>query len=276
MGHHANTALGVFCAVFMVAVFAAPSHARQSANTTQNNALQRQQIDPEQLRRAQLSQDQLTRLNQAISTRDDPAADQAERDAQGRPLRPIDWATAQRDLSAQLQRQARAQTFTTAAAPVQTAPRALPRNVEVGEMARPRLPVLLPETADAFTRADLTERGMLVFPRDDFYSATYHFDGLMFEISGSRIVAAEIADPLALRRLRALRGEGGLAVTETETGLTGEFPRYGAAYAIDVHCIEPDADIRCRDPETVRDVARRLVIAGGSPDGEYPDPETPR
>lgn len=212
-------------------------------------------------------QPRLTQLNQAIAQQLD-TQQPAERDARGRELRPIDWAAAGRDLSAQIERQSASQNFTAARA--QAAPPATPRNVEPGDMARPRLPVLLPLTQDAFTRADQEERGMLVFPRDNFYSATYHFDGLMYEISGSRIVAAEIDDPVALRRLRAQRGDDGLAIGQTESGQSAEFERYGAAYAVEIHCIDPEADARCRDPETIRDVVRRLVIAGGSPTGEVP------
>ncbi|TGY89819.1 hypothetical protein E5163_01375 [Marinicauda algicola] len=236
---------------------------------------QLRQIDPEMLRQLELNRDQLLRLQETLA-QEGTVEDQLERDARGRELRRIDWQRTREDLAVQLQRQSRAGTLTTAPSPLETAPPAMPRNVQADELVRPRLPLLLPETLDAYTHADMSERGMLVFPRDQFYSATYHHDGMMFEVSGSRIVAAEISDPRAIRLWQALRGEDGLTLTRTETGLSASFTRYGAAYDIQVHCVDPDADPRCRDPETIRNVARRLVIAGGSPDGAYLDPEGPR
>ena len=236
---------------------------------------QLRQIDPEMLRQLELNRDQLLQLQETLAE-EDTAEDQPERDARGRELTRIDWQRTREDLTAQLQRQSRAGTLTTAPSPLETAPPAMPRNVQADELVRPRLPLLLPEISEAYTQADMSEQGMLVFPRDNVYSATYHHDGIMFEVSGSRIVAARIEDPLAVRLWRALREPDGLTLTRTETGLSASFTRYGAAYDIQVHCVDPDADPRCRDPETIRNVARRLVIAGGSPDGAYLDPEGPR
>lgn len=259
----------ILAALAATALCAAPGFALQ----TQEPQLDPQRFDPSRL---QLDQNQLSRLRDTLAQ--DPAAtgDQPERDARGRPLRRIDWLAAQEDLSAQLQRRTQAGRLTTAASPVQTAPLALPRNAGLADLARPRLPMLLPETSDAYTRQDMAERGLLVFPREHVYSATYHHDGMMFEVSGSRLVAATIEDPRVARVWRALREPDGLTLTETETGLAASFTRYGAAYEIQLHCVDPDSDPRCRDPETIRNVARRLVIAGGSPDGQYRGQEIPR
>lgn len=259
----------IHAALAAMLLCAAPAFAQQ----TQDPPLDPQRFDPSRL---QLNQDQLTRLRETIVQDPSATADPAELDARGRLLRRVDWMAAADDLSAQLERRTQSGRLTTAASPVQSGPLALPRNAGLTDLARPRLPMLLPETADAFTQQNMAERGMLVFPRDHAYSATYHHDGMMFEVSGSRVVAATIEDPRAVRLWHALREPDGLTLTPTETGLAASFTRYGAAYEIQLHCADPDSDPRCRDPETVRNVARRLVIAGGSPDGRYRGQEIPR
>ena len=129
------------------------------------------------------------------------------------------------------------------------------------------LPVLLPETREAFVGRERDRRGMLVFARDGLYVATFHHDGMMFEVSGSRVIFRAFQDTSGLQLWRAQRDLDGLTITPTETGQSGHFVRYGVAYSIDVNCERPQTDPRCRDPETVRKVARRLVVAGGTPQG---------
>lgn len=263
-------------AIAAILFCAAPGFAQEAQPAPQPFDTQR--FDPQRfdLERFQLSQDQLARLRDTIAQ--DPAGtqDQPERDARGRELRRIDWLAAGQDLSTQIARRAQAGEFSAATASPRTAPPAQPQNVQPADLARPSLPILLPETENAFTGQDETERGLLLFPRDHAYTATYHYDGKMFEVSGSRVVAAEIDDPRAVRLWQALREADGLTFTGTETGLSAGFTRYGAAYDIQMHCADPQADPACRDPETVRSVARSLVIAGGSPDGTHLDPEAPR
>ncbi len=170
----------------------------------------------------------------------------------------IDWAAAERDRQVQTRSAASA----SAARSQTTVP--APRNASPQDLQEVRLPVLIPSLQAART-SRAGDQGMLVFPNEDFYTASMTMDGLLVEVSGSRRINTRIADPLEARRLRAGQDAEGFRVTSIEGGQTVDFSRYGAAYSVTLECARPD-DLRCADPNFAIDMARRLVIAGGSPD----------
>lgn len=196
-----------------------------------------------------------------------------ERDAQGRPVAPIDWNTAAIDMRRDIARmnQDTPSTFV----PTQPPSRVPPfRNRPPSELARPRLPVLLPlETESTSTRGEEEGGGvdgMMFFASDYFYSASFHRRGIMYQITGTRVVhAVENSEALASQYM-ALTDPQGQLVTRTEYGQELSFSRYGAAYTLLIACSNPDENTECRDENTIRAFAGRLVVAGGSPEGLPP------
>ena len=217
-----------------------------------------------------LDQAILERL-QEVQTEDDQPAAGPERDAEGRLLAPIDWTRAERDLSAQLERDS-AELTTTAA--IQRPPTPEMVNIDPEELQRPRLPMLAPRVADARTASADQEGvpGMLVFPRDNAYAVSMHVGDLAIETTGSRIINVAEGDERLARRIRTARDADGVNVTRTRFGVELSFSRYGAAYSIQVMCEDPENTPTCRDPETARSIYRRLAIGGGAPGPQ----ETPR
>ena len=196
-----------------------------------------------------------------------------ERDAQGRPVAPIDWNSAAIDMRrdmAQMNQDTPA-TFV----PTQPRPRVPPlRNAPPSELARPRLPVLLPlETEPTSTRGDEEGGGvdgMMFFASDYFYSASFHRRGIMYQITGTRVVHAVENSAAVADQYRAMTDPQGQLVTRNEFGQELSFNRYGAAYTLLIACSTPDENAECRDESTIRAFAGRLVVAGGSPEGLPP------
>ena len=213
---------------------------------------------------------------------DTGADEEPEYDARGRRLSRIDWDAAATEWRRQLDQEEAeeaedAQVLTRIPPPRAHMPRIT--NREMHELERPRLPVLLPrETEETYTRA-LTreggEDGMLVFPHDSFYAATFHRRGLMVQITGTRIEAAHERDPEIGRRFLAMSDDEGYFVTRTDYGIEINFTRYGAAYAVLVACDNPDDDAECRDEQVARGVISRLALSGGTPQG-LPEDDTLR
>jgi len=199
--------------------------------------------------------------------------DQPETDANGRPVAPIDWNTAATDMRRDIAR-ANPDTPTTFV-PSQPLPRVPPfRNTPPSDLARPRLPVLLPlETEPASTRGEEEgggQDGMMFFASDYFYSASFHRRGIMYQITGTRIVhAVESSETVAGQYMAMTDGEGQL-VTRTDYGQELSFNRYGAAYTLLLACSNPEENAECRDEGSIRAFASRLVVAGGSPQGLPP------
>lgn len=196
-----------------------------------------------------------------------------ERDPQGRPLSPIDWNTAAVDMRRDIARmnQDTPSTFV----PTQPPPRVPPfTNTPPSELMRPRLPVLLPlEVEPTSTRGDEEgggESGMMFFASDYFYSASFHRRGIMYQITGSRVIHAVESSAAIAGQYMAMTDAQGQLVTRTEFGLELSFNRYGAAYTLLIACSNPDENAECRDENTVRAMAGRLVVAGGSPEGLPP------
>lgn len=236
----------------------------QVMEARQQQAPQTFQLNPEAVRQA---------LAQRVQPDPGAGTQAPETDAQGRPIAPIDWGTAAIDMRRDI---ARMNPDTTATfVPAQPPPRIPPfRNTPPAELARPRLPVLLPlETEPASTRGEEEGggvEGMMFFASDYFYSASFHRRGIMYQITGTRIVHAVEGSPdIAARYLGMTNAEGQL-VTRNEFGQELSFNRYGAAYTLLIACANPDESAECRDENTIRGFAGRLVVAGGSPEGLPP------
>jgi hypothetical protein len=196
-----------------------------------------------------------------------------ERDAQGRPVAPIDWTTAATDMRRDM---ARMNPDTPATfVPSQPPPRVPPfRNTAPTELTRPRLPVLLPlESEPVTTRGDEEgggAEGMMFFASDYFYSASFHRRGIMYQINGSRVIHAVENSAAVSGQYMAMTDAQGQLVTRTEYGQELSFNRYGAAYTLLIACSNPEENAECRDETTIRAFAGRLVVAGGSPAGLPP------
>lgn len=234
-------------------------------------------IDPGALREALAQRAQDGQQPQDNSVQ----AQEPEYDAQGRPVAPIDWNTAAVDMRrdmAQMNQDTPA-TFV----PTQPPPRVPPfRNAPPSELARPRLPVLLPlETEPTATRGEEEGGGvdgMMFFASDYFYSASFHRRGIMYQITGSRVIHAVENSAAIAGQYMAMTDAQGQLVTRTEYGQELSFNRYGAAYTLLIACSNPDENAECRDENTIRAFAGRLVVAGGSPEGLPPrnSPRRPR
>lgn len=231
----------------------------------QNNQIQ--QTDPNVLEMAQQNQTLIQTIDTRLAANTQDDSTQQEYDRFGRPLVPINWVEVRESLTRQ--QSLNGEINVTAARTYQPPP--VPRNVETQELTRPRLPLLMANVPGARTRSlqeDSGEDGMLVFPRDNFYSSTMHINGLMIEVSGTRVMTADVRDPMVARRMRQMRDSDGVMITEMEAGLEVSFTRFGAAYNILITCEDPEAMTECQDPETARAVYDRLTIMGGSPDGQ--------
>ncbi|AZU03490.1 hypothetical protein X907_0950 [Glycocaulis alkaliphilus] len=196
-----------------------------------------------------------------------------ERDAQGRPVASIDWNSAATDMRRDMAQMN--QDTPSAFVPTQPPPRVPPfRNTQPEELMRPRLPVLLPlETEPAHTRGEEEGggvEGMMFFASDYFYSASFHRRGIMYQINGSRVIHAVETSAAIAGQYMAMTDAQGQLVTRTEFGQELSFNRYGAAYTLLLACSNPDENAECRDENTIRALAGRLVVAGGSPEGLPP------
>lgn len=217
------------------------------------------------------------RIGQGQQEEDHQAAtpeDEPEYDGRGRRLSRIDWDSAATEWRRQIEQEeaeATADSLTITHIPPPRARTPRISNREMRELERPRLPVLLPREDEPVRTRSLTstggEDGMLVFPHDSFYAATFHRRGVMVQISGSRIEAAHERDPEIGRRFLAMCDAEGYFVTRTDYGIEINFTRYGAAYSVLVACDNPDDDAECRDEQVARRVISRLALSGGTPLG---------
>ncbi len=225
------------------------------------------------------------RLAEQIGQRpgEEPQAEKEEPqyDRYGRPLARIDWDSMATDWRRQMDQDeadavADSRIVTHVPPPRPHTPRIT--NREMGELERPRLPVLLPRETEAVHTRSLTreggEDGMMFYPHDDFYAATYHKRGMMVQITGTRIEAAYERDPEIGRRFLAMSDADGYFLTRTDFGVEINFTRYGAAYSVLVACDNPDDDPECRDEHALRGVISHLAISGGTPQG-LPDSDRP-
>lgn len=246
--------------------------ALQAMETWQGQRSPSAQLNTEALREA-LAQRAGAAQQTPGTTQPGTQTQEPERDPQGRPVAPIDWNTAAVDMRRDMAQmnQDTPSTFV----PTQPPPR-LPgiTNTQPAELMRPRLPVLLPlESEPVSTRGDEEgggESGMMFFASDYFYSASFHRRGIMYQITGTRLVHAVETSAAIAGQYMAMTDPQGQLVTRTEFGLELSFNRYGAAYTLLIACSNPDENAECRDENTVRAFAGRLVVAGGSPEGLPP------
>ena len=144
-----------------------------------------------------------------------------------------------------------------------TAPQSvIPSNDQATRITQTRLPVLLPAQALLDMGANPT---VLLFPSENFYTASMTGNGLLVEVFGTRLIQAEAPDGRAAVRLNSVDSDG-FRVQQTEYGREISFNRYGAAYSITLECDQPQTDMRCSDASYGRDLARSLLIVGGTPD----------
>lgn len=300
MGQHAGRIRAV-AALCVSAALAVPAAAlalqqqtqQQDAATVREQAAMREQVlraMETQSRREPSSSIDTQALRDALNQRaqtgqQTPGAaapgtqtQEPERDAQGRPVSPIDWNSAATDMRRDIARmnQDTPSTFV----PTQPPPRVPPfTNTPPTELARPRLPVLLPlETEPTATRGEEEGggvAGMMFFASDYFYSASFHRRGIMYQITGTRIVHAVENSAAIAGQYMAMTDPQGQLVTRTEYGQELSFNRYGAAYTLLIACSSPDENAECRDESTIRAFAGRLVVAGGSPEGLPPRRQVP-
>ncbi|WP_429912521.1 hypothetical protein [Glycocaulis sp.] len=257
---------------------APPATVREQA-LTRERILQAMEAQPQ---REQIRQLDATTLREALAqqaqtgqqTQDAGAqAQEPEHDAQGHPLAPIDWNTAAVDMRRDMAQMN--QDTPAAFVPTQPPPRVPPfTNTLPEDLMRPRLPVLLPlETEPAHTRGEEEGggvAGMMFFASDYFYSASFHRRGIMYQITGSRVIHAVETSAAIAGQYMAMTDAQGQLVTRTEYGQELSFNRYGAAYTLLIACSNPDENAECRDENTIRAFAGRLVVAGGSPEGLPP------
>lgn len=216
-----------------------PSTARERITNVQSWDLQVSRVRP---------------ANLAVATLVQPAPARPNRPR----VMPIDWGQVREDLQRQ-NAQFSDNNFTTATRLPQTFPR--PSNNEAAEIARTRLPVLLPPNA---TLRLANAPRVFLFPQEDFYTASINAPGILIEVFGTRLAHTEAPDPVTLRRLRA-QGPDGYQITQTEYGVEVNFNRYGAAYSITIECEFPLADDRCSELEYGRQLVENIGIVAGSP-----------
>lgn len=135
-------------------------------------------------------------------------------------------------------------------------------NATLRDTTRTRLPVLLP-TVRSLDMGPSPPSAML-FPHENFYTASMSGNGLLVEVFGTRLVHAPATGEMrGVRRLMAADPDSFL-VSRGEGGWDINFTRYGAAYTVTLECDNPRDD-RCATDEQAREVARSLLIVGGSP-----------
>lgn len=219
---------------------------------------QRLQVDPARPQPVDRNQFQIRDLSQLRPV----IADGRERDPR---LAVIDWTAALSDRRSEIFEYGGDATATTAVGSVSYLPEISRRS---SAQVRPvHMPILLPRRPGTVSTRNGGEPGVMLITRADFYDASYFQDGVSVHVAGTRRInhrSPEAADAAGIGRGR---GSDGVRVVTDEAGFTADFTRYGAAYTVTVECASA-SDPRCADADFVRNLVRRLVVAGGSPDGE--------
>ncbi|WP_040758258.1 hypothetical protein [Woodsholea maritima] len=176
-------------------------------------------------------------------------------------LRPIDWDAVERDLAIQARRNlSSTQAFA-------SQPNFLPVNgASQEDVAAARLPLLLPRIRLAYTSPpefDGAERGLFLFARPNFYTATFYVNGAMVELMGTRVIHVRLPATTQSQRVGVLLNSENGFVTRTESGIEMSFDRYGASYTITLSCDDMEGDPRCLEPDYIQSIARSLEIRGG-------------
>jgi hypothetical protein len=112
----------------------------------------------------------------------------------------------------------------------------------------------------------------MLFPESNTYAATIKLpQGAVVTISGSNVARALTLNDGAARALSGRAGESigryqmsDVLIEQTETGHGISFTRFGVAYNIEIGCVVL-MDIRCTDPEFVRELAFSMSLVGEPP-----------
>jgi len=134
-----------------------------------------------------------------------------------------------------------------------------PVNTSLSAIDTVSVPVLLPVGLEGAREDGEGREGARFFPRNTSYSATFEMDGVLVEITGSRLIQA------VLESLETENNGAAYSRTDTAFGQQVSFTRYGAGYAVIITCPDPNAQPLCRDPDFALAVARSLRMAGGRP-----------
>lgn len=120
-----------------------------------------------------------------------------------------------------------------------------------GAIHRSRVPVLVPRSLASSTR---------VVSTDAFVAASATIGGATVSVHATRIAHRHDSVPEAQgsHRIRAAHG----FVTQNEGIWSASWVEHGAAYAIDVECVEA-TDARCSSDAYVLELAEDLAYVGG-------------
>jgi len=193
----------------------------------------------------------------------EPPAPQRERDPR---LAEIDWNAARADHERQLSdfRQRTQSTPTRVVTTESYTPYIAPHLIDRLEPVH--MPVLLPQVNGPIATRAGGDGGLMLRTRANFHDASYDQNGMSVAISGTRIIHHRMNAPAMRRAMNVGRGADGVQVQADESGgYTANFSRYGAAYTVTIECATA-RDPRCQSEDAIRDIVRRLVIAGGNPE----------
>lgn len=112
----------------------------------------------------------------------------------------------------------------------------------------------------------------MLFPETNTYSATINLpQGAIVTVSGSNVARPVAVDDGAARVLAGRPSESigryqmtDIVMEQTETGYGISFTRFGVAYNIEIGCTILK-DVRCTDPDFVRDLAFSMGLLGEPP-----------
>lgn len=133
--------------------------------------------------------------------------------------------------------------------------------IEAADLAKTRVPVLLPDDGRMVER-------MQLFAKPDFYVAVLREETFVLQITGTRVDQGKLEARSARRRMKRSQSEEGYTYQRTEYGVELSFTRYNVSYNISCECREPETDSRCKDDAYVRQLAESLVFVGGAPEGD--------
>ena len=260
-----------------VALGAGLAYAQRSQETTTDEQTNEQTLDAQQLK------EELRAKAKRIPARNLAAALRASRDERDERARTVsngpDLDALREDLkrteaedatrSAETTDQSANNTFTAArrAAPppppgIRRLPASRLRSADETEVARARIPVLLP--ADPSIRDRIKVYGM-----ENVYTATAVIDAeASLSISGTcnRVIGGD-PDMIAFRKRIAegpqrLAGTGAsYQISRNDFGVDLSFAKFGCGYVMTIECGDPGADPRCAADEYITGLAESMILA---------------
>lgn len=139
--------------------------------------------------------------------------------------------------------------------------------VSAAEVARTRVPLLVPATPDTVGK-------MRVIARENAYTAVGDLpDGASYEIAGTcmRVVMGDAGvarmrmsqrKEFAAKRIEGL--DAPFVISRHEQGVDLSFSKFNCAYMITVYCPKPDSDSRCAEDDFVTGLASNIAILNES------------